>query len=590
MSAIIANAQITIQDLNDPIISDSAPTNPTEGLLWLDTSSTPNVLRIWSSSNSEWSIVNDTKNIKEDVDGLDKRISKVITKNNELKMDFNFPNDTTSSLSGTGIQLVGTNGIFRVDSSQMGFYSKEKVTDSTGEEVKDSNNNPTYKLGSLLLGFGKKEDETATGNKLYVKGEIEAEKFIATTTDESTNTLLTFGVNGGTMSFSKQVGTTKAENLLEYKNGNLLLKGEVEASKFIATTDAKTYNNEDTKLAFTVNGGTMSFTKTLLKDSNGDEIADPTAEELLWYKNGNLYIKGAITASSLTITGEAVEYFNQQAKTALKKDLFFTSDNPPESSEIYESYRWLDTGVTPNQIRTWRALSETPSGATMTTDRSIDETVEAVAGAEAIINNTNNTITSDITITATAEDDSTATATITVNGEPNTVTLTNGTGSMTLSAEEWSYTITADAAIKAEYTCSGWVTVNDTSSLQSDVEMIGKIASDASLGIGNVKELADGAIQAAADNAKDLARVVRIVNGKDGAADGYPYGYLEVGDNQTNASIRITSSAIDLCLEDQTTHKVKAVATYAQDYIRLKNMQVRVPDSPGGLVFSFYEG
>ena len=88
----------------------------------------------------------------------------------------------------------------------------------------------------------------------------------------------------------------------------------------------------------------------------------------------------------------------------------------------------------------------------------------------ASVDNTNNTITSDITITATAEDDSTSTATITVNGEPTTVTLTNGTGSMTVDAEAISYTITADADIDVSYTCSGWETVNDTTATEDKLD------------------------------------------------------------------------------------------------------------------------
>ena len=175
---------------------------------------------------------------KTDVENLEERVGIVVDKDKKLNLNFNFNNDTSSSLSTSGIQLVGDQGIFRVDSTQLGFFAKNE--DNT--------------IGELLLGFGKKEDGSNKSDKLYVKGEVEAEKFIATTTDESANTTLTFGVNGGTMSFSKKIGTADAE-------------------------------------------------------------------KLLWYENGNLCIKGAITASNLKITGGAIEYFNQQAKTALKEDL-----------------------------------------------------------------------------------------------------------------------------------------------------------------------------------------------------------------------------------------------------------------------------
>ena len=39
--ALISCAQITITDFNDPIQQGTAPINPIEGLLWLDTSASP---------------------------------------------------------------------------------------------------------------------------------------------------------------------------------------------------------------------------------------------------------------------------------------------------------------------------------------------------------------------------------------------------------------------------------------------------------------------------------------------------------------------------------------------------------------------
>lgn len=45
-----ATGQITIVDLNDAILSGTAPTNPVVGTLWIDTSTTPNKLFSWSGS------------------------------------------------------------------------------------------------------------------------------------------------------------------------------------------------------------------------------------------------------------------------------------------------------------------------------------------------------------------------------------------------------------------------------------------------------------------------------------------------------------------------------------------------------------
>ena len=66
--AIIANAQITIVDLSDPIISNTTPPSPSQDMLWLDTSNTPNVLKRWNGSS--WVVVNDTKNLENKVTTL----------------------------------------------------------------------------------------------------------------------------------------------------------------------------------------------------------------------------------------------------------------------------------------------------------------------------------------------------------------------------------------------------------------------------------------------------------------------------------------------------------------------------------------
>jgi hypothetical protein len=48
--AIIASGQITILDLNDAIVSGTAPANPVVGTLWIDTSVNPNVLKRWNGT------------------------------------------------------------------------------------------------------------------------------------------------------------------------------------------------------------------------------------------------------------------------------------------------------------------------------------------------------------------------------------------------------------------------------------------------------------------------------------------------------------------------------------------------------------
>ncbi len=54
---MIAQGQKTIVDLADPIQQGTAPANPVEGLLWLDTSQSPPQLKRWSGT--EWELVNE---------------------------------------------------------------------------------------------------------------------------------------------------------------------------------------------------------------------------------------------------------------------------------------------------------------------------------------------------------------------------------------------------------------------------------------------------------------------------------------------------------------------------------------------------
>lgn len=50
---MITQAQHTIVDLSDPIVSGTAPTSPVANMLWLDTSKTPSALKRWTGSKWE---------------------------------------------------------------------------------------------------------------------------------------------------------------------------------------------------------------------------------------------------------------------------------------------------------------------------------------------------------------------------------------------------------------------------------------------------------------------------------------------------------------------------------------------------------
>lgn len=49
-NAIIARTNTIVLDLNDPLIGNSAPVDPKDGQLWLDTSVSPSILKMWDGS------------------------------------------------------------------------------------------------------------------------------------------------------------------------------------------------------------------------------------------------------------------------------------------------------------------------------------------------------------------------------------------------------------------------------------------------------------------------------------------------------------------------------------------------------------
>lgn len=49
-STIIARTNTVVLDLNDPLVSNTAPKNPKNGQLWLDTNVSPSVLKMWDGS------------------------------------------------------------------------------------------------------------------------------------------------------------------------------------------------------------------------------------------------------------------------------------------------------------------------------------------------------------------------------------------------------------------------------------------------------------------------------------------------------------------------------------------------------------
>ena len=169
--AIIANAQITIVDLSDPIISNTTPPSPSQDMLWLDTSKTPNVLKRWNGSS--WVVVNDTKNLE----------NKVTT----LQTDFKTEQGKISS-------LIKETTITKSDGSTTSLKDAYNETVKTVEgnkttinNVKSSVDDANSKISSMNTRITTIE-ETADGIKTTVsKAQANSEEAKKTATEASSN-------------------------------------------------------------------------------------------------------------------------------------------------------------------------------------------------------------------------------------------------------------------------------------------------------------------------------------------------------------------------------------------------------------------
>ena len=89
--------------------------------------------------------------------------------------------------------------------------------------------------------------------------------------------------------------------------------------------------------------------------------------------------------------------------------------------------------------------------------------------------------------------------------------------------------------------------------------------------VDTVDELADATKAEADETANIVSQVLEVT------ADG-----VYVRNTSTTSKVQITSDAINLILAE------KIVATFAQTYLRLKGMQISVPEGIGGLTISAY--
>ena len=146
---MIASAHITIADLNDPIQQGTAPASPVSGMLWLDTSLTPPLLKRYTGTG--WEVVNDSSaletaiaNAQTAADNAQSYAEGIADGTNAIE----FANSTVGSVtlnSTDGLKITGLDGTyFQVKNNAMGFF--------------DTNNSPLfyYDNGHMILTGGAK--------------------------------------------------------------------------------------------------------------------------------------------------------------------------------------------------------------------------------------------------------------------------------------------------------------------------------------------------------------------------------------------------------------------------------------------------
>lgn len=125
--ATLAQAQFTIIDYSDVTISPQPPT-PTADLLWLDTSSTPNVLKRWDSNMNSW--VNSTALSLAELDSVaNNKLNDVSTTLGNMANDSKLTQQERFSINDKVAEIIG----FIPSSSPLPTYSSLENSVKAGE-------------------------------------------------------------------------------------------------------------------------------------------------------------------------------------------------------------------------------------------------------------------------------------------------------------------------------------------------------------------------------------------------------------------------------------------------------------------------
>lgn len=328
--AIIANAQITIVDLSDPIISNTTPPSPSQDMLWLDTSKTPNVLKRWNGSS--WVVVNDTKNLE----------NKVTT----LQTDFKTEQGKISS-------LIKETTITKSDGSTTSLKDAYNETVKTVEgnkttinNVKSSVDDANSKISSMNTRITTIE-ETADGIKTTVsKAQANSEEAKKTATEASSNAS----------------NALKKANALEGKADRGEFNGRGVANTVVEYQSSTNGINAPTgswspSIPNVANGSYLWTRTTITYTSGSPTVAYSVARMGV---NGAKGDKGASGKDGLspTVTSTKVEY--QQSTNGMNPPSGTWSASAPTANA--GQYMWTRTTVTYSDGKTAVSYSVSKNG------------------------------------------------------------------------------------------------------------------------------------------------------------------------------------------------------------------------------------
>ncbi|MCM3536603.1 phage tail spike protein [Priestia endophytica] len=137
---IVSFAEISFIDINDSIVSGIKPSNPTEGLLWINTTKTPNMLEKYI--NGQWVELGelDTE-VSEKISALDKQMDDMVSDNTVTAIERRIVKDRLMEITGQVIADTAATlpTAASLDSSLKGaFYAVRKSAQYAGIETNDA--------------------------------------------------------------------------------------------------------------------------------------------------------------------------------------------------------------------------------------------------------------------------------------------------------------------------------------------------------------------------------------------------------------------------------------------------------------------